>query len=111
MLTKRVENIVGKGEIAHNEQFLLFPQCFPKVCYPGASKGVIVWEWINDPEKKPIENIVGKGENADGVHFLLFSQCFLPISKRVSVFKLHLFCHMQRLSFWTSLKICLMVKG
>ena len=25
---KRVENTVGKGEIAHNEQFLLFPQCF-----------------------------------------------------------------------------------
>ena len=23
-----IENIVGKGEIAHNEQFLLFPQCF-----------------------------------------------------------------------------------
>ena len=23
-----MENIVGKGEIAHNEQFLLFPQCF-----------------------------------------------------------------------------------
>ena len=23
------ENIVGKGEIASNEQFLLFPQCFP----------------------------------------------------------------------------------
>ena len=22
------ENIVGKGEIAHKEQFLLFPQCF-----------------------------------------------------------------------------------
>ena len=22
------ENIVGKGEIAHNEQFLLFPHCF-----------------------------------------------------------------------------------
>ena len=22
------ENIVGKGEIAHNEQFFLFPQCF-----------------------------------------------------------------------------------
>ena len=22
------ENIVVKGEIAHNEQFLLFPQCF-----------------------------------------------------------------------------------
>ena len=22
------ENIVGKGDITHNEQFLLFPQCF-----------------------------------------------------------------------------------
>ena len=27
---KRVENTVGKGEIARNEQFLLFPQCFQK---------------------------------------------------------------------------------
>ena len=26
-----VENIVGKGEIACYEQFLLFPQCFPKL--------------------------------------------------------------------------------
>ena len=23
------ENIVGKGEIAYDKQFLLFPQCFP----------------------------------------------------------------------------------
>ena len=41
-----VENTVGKGEIAHYEQFLLFPQCFQKACFPGASKGVIVWEWV-----------------------------------------------------------------
>ena len=27
----RVENIVGKEEIALNEQFLLFPQCFQKL--------------------------------------------------------------------------------
>ena len=27
---KRVENTVGKGEIARKEQFLLFPQCFQK---------------------------------------------------------------------------------
>ena len=26
----RVKNTVGSGEIAHHEQFLLFPQCFPK---------------------------------------------------------------------------------
>ena len=25
-----IENIVGKGEVAHIEQFLLFPQCFQK---------------------------------------------------------------------------------
>ena len=44
--SKRVENTVGKGEIAHYEQFLLFPQCFQKACFPGASKGVIKWEWV-----------------------------------------------------------------
>ena len=45
-LSKRVENTVGKGEIARYEQFLLFPQCFLEACFPGASKGVIVWEWV-----------------------------------------------------------------
>ena len=37
---------MGKGEIARYEQFLLLPQCFQKACFPGASKGVIVWEWV-----------------------------------------------------------------
>ena len=27
-MTDSLENIVGKEEIAHNKQFLLFPQCF-----------------------------------------------------------------------------------
>ena len=45
-LSKLVENTVEKVEIAHCEQFLLFPQCFQKACFPGASKGVIVWEWV-----------------------------------------------------------------
>ena len=30
--SERVENTVGKGAIARNEQFLLFPQCFQKTC-------------------------------------------------------------------------------
>ena len=30
--SKEVENSVGKGEIAHYEQFLLFPQFFQKTC-------------------------------------------------------------------------------
>ena len=45
-LSRWVENTVGKGEIARYEQFLLFPQCFQKACFPGASKGVVVWEWV-----------------------------------------------------------------
>ena len=44
-ISKSVENSVGKGEIARYEQFLLFPHCFQKAGFPGASKGVIVWEW------------------------------------------------------------------
>ena len=38
---------MGKGEIARYEQFLLFPRCFLKACFPGASKGV-VWEWVKE---------------------------------------------------------------
>ena len=37
-LSKRVENTVGKGEIAHYEQFLLFPQCFQKSCFQWGVK-------------------------------------------------------------------------
>ena len=44
--SKQVENTVGKGEIARYVQFLLFPKCFLKACFPGASKGVIVWECV-----------------------------------------------------------------
>ena len=50
-----VENTVGKEEIACYEQFLLFPKCFQMVCFPGASKGVIMWEWV-----KCILNVVCK---------------------------------------------------
>ena len=30
--SKRLENTVGKGEIARYKQFLLFPPCFQKTC-------------------------------------------------------------------------------
>ena len=45
-LSKQVENTVGKGEIDCYEQFLLYPQCFQKTCFLGASKGVVVLEWV-----------------------------------------------------------------
>ena len=35
-----IENIVGKEEIARNEQFLLFPQRFQKLCVVNALKWV-----------------------------------------------------------------------
>ena len=71
----------GKGEIARYEQFLLFPQCFHKICFPEASKGVIVWEWVIVHLKWKWsaireENIVRKEEIACCKQFLLFSQCF-----------------------------------
>ena len=30
--SKSIENTEGKGKIARNEKFLLFPQCFQKTC-------------------------------------------------------------------------------
>ena len=44
----RVENIVGREENAGYQHFLIFPQCFQNASFPGASKGVIVWEWVKD---------------------------------------------------------------
>ena len=61
-LSKWVENTVGKGEIARYEQFLLFPQCFQKACYAGASKGVTEWEWVFKIKRM--------------VHMKLSSMCF-----------------------------------
>ena len=55
MLSKQVENTMGKREIARYEQFLLFPQCLQKACFPGASKGVIVWEWVKIVLLSPTE--------------------------------------------------------
>ena len=37
-LSKRVENTLGKGEIALYEQFLLFLQYFQKACFQGRQK-------------------------------------------------------------------------
>ena len=64
-LFKQVENTVGNGEIACNKQFLFFPQCFQRACFPGASKGVIVWEWVNPFPNTPFLNRPKLKEAAD----------------------------------------------
>ena len=43
----RVENIVGKGENAGYQHFLLF-SCFVKASFSGSLKVGIVWYWFND---------------------------------------------------------------
>ena len=40
--SKRIENTVGKGEIAHHEQFLLFQQCFQKTSTADTKKPGLV---------------------------------------------------------------------
>ena len=45
-MTLKKENIVGKGENAGYQHFLLFPQCFEKASFPDTSKGVIGWELV-----------------------------------------------------------------
>ena len=44
---KRVENTVGKGEIARYEQFLLFPWCLSKDACCGHVKQGLVWKREN----------------------------------------------------------------
>ena len=41
---KRVANTFEKGEIARNEQFLLFPKCFQKTCTEDKQTAGLVWE-------------------------------------------------------------------
>ena len=40
---EQVENIVGNGENAGNQHFLLFLQCFKQASYIGSLKDVKVW--------------------------------------------------------------------
>ena len=41
-----VENIEGKGENAGYQHFLLFPQCFQKLSFPGVLKVWTVWSRV-----------------------------------------------------------------
>ena len=47
-LLNKVENIVTKGEIKHDEYFLLLSQFFFKLSVAEASKCVYRWERVND---------------------------------------------------------------
>ena len=42
-ISRRVENIVGKGENAGYQHFLLFPPCFQKISFSWLLKVGIMW--------------------------------------------------------------------
>ena len=44
----KVENIVGKGENAGNQHFLLFKLCFQKATFSGLLKVRIVWQTVKE---------------------------------------------------------------
>ena len=82
----RVENIVGKGEIACTSNFSFFPQCFQKASFLEASKGVIFWKWVNDLKQKAFgKNIMGRGETGGNLYFLPITDtcCFSYIKTAV----------------------------
>ena len=60
------ENIVGKGEIAPNEQFLIFPQCFLHnqiIVSPFVHIFVILLSLHGAESEKPKIGISGEGLN------------------------------------------------
>ena len=90
-LFDRAENILGKGENASYQHFLLFPECFQKLSSLGSLKvGIVLTlyhalQTSNTPQKT-FENILGKEDNAGNQHFLLFPQCLLPYLEQISSF-------------------------
>ena len=63
---------MGKGEIAHYEQFLLFPQCFQKALFPRRQK----------------VSLCGNGLTAKVISWRLVTHmCFLAFSNTTFLFK------------------------
>ena len=69
----RVENIVGIGENAGYQHFLLFTECFQKASSIGLLKSGFCPKEVITLRDKTFESIVGKGENVCNQHFS-FSQ-------------------------------------
>ena len=54
-ITDKVENIVAKGEVAHDEQFLLLPQYFQKSSAAEASENICMRERVQHYSNVKVE--------------------------------------------------------
>ena len=72
----RVENIVGKGENAGYQHFLLFPQCFQTTSFSESLRVELCGKELIIKEKI-FENIAQKGDNAGELLFY-FPRFFPP---------------------------------
>ena len=62
---------MGKGEIAHYEQFLLFAQCFQNTCTTDIRKG-LVWERVKSLSFSPLLKTQGRCGRG-------FAHCFVTL--------------------------------
>ena len=58
MFSKRIENTVGKREIACYEQFLIFPQCFQKTCTADTKKQGLFGKGLSQVSHKLSKSIL-----------------------------------------------------
>ena len=87
-LSYRVENIVGKGEIALTSNFFFSPNVF-KSSLLLMHQNEYVWsKGLTIQKKRAFENS-GKRENTANHHFLSFLQCFLCFHRKKKKSYLH----------------------
>ena len=77
----RVENILGKGENAAYQHFLLFTMMFSKGLFVRVDKLGLCGKELT-LGKQRFENIVRKGQNAGNQHLHLFPKCFLLYQRK-----------------------------
>ena len=87
--------------------------CFQKACFPGASKGVIVWEWVNQPNY--YDNYPGKkqhftiiaGKEDGGKQFDIFRK-YTKLTFEKSEGHLTLICTeiFDSVNQWSDLEFC-----
>ena len=97
-LFDNVKNPVGKGENAGYQEFLLFPQCFPKPSsqlrivkrrdclvksFTYTTKSLV--SMTLRKRNKSFKNNERKEQNAGTSIFFFFPQCYLPILKQIYI--------------------------